>query len=342
MSQPRFLAILLAACLWAAYLVPAFAAGPDVQIRMGQTIVWTVPEGTDRVVAGDGELIEVKPLPGQNKELLISAKKPGLTNFIIWPSPTKDSEGKMVTQPFRNYTVEVISSRRSEMVAIKVKVLQVDRTDGGKTGVSWSDSVSWIEAPPNSAFRLGLPQRSSLLEAKLNTLLQEGRAKLLAQPTLLTMNGASASFLAGGEVPIPLIVRDSASIEWKSYGVKLDVQPRVEGTDTIVLRVRPEVSRVDQINAIKLPTMTIPALATRWTDTTMQVRSGESIVLSGLMLDEDTDSVLGLPLLSAIPVLGEIFKSHTKTKIHTELVFFLTPMIVTVPELLPENNYGKR
>lgn len=342
MPPSRFLAFLLAVALWAMNLGPAFAAGPDVQIRMGQTIVWTVPEGMEQVVAGDGEIIEVKPLPGQNKQLLINAKKPGLTNFIVWPSPTRDADGKMVTSPFRNYTVEVLAARRSEMVAIRVKVLQVDRTNGGKTGVSWSDTVSWIEAPSNAPFRLGLPQRSSLLEAKLNTLLQEGQAKLLAQPTLLTMNGASASFLAGGEVPIPLIVRDSVTVEWKSFGVKLDVTPRVEGADTVVLRVRPEVSRVDQTNAVRLPTMTIPAMATRWTDTTMQVRSGESIVLSGLMLDEETENVSGLPLLSSIPVLGEVFKSRTKAKVHSELVFFLSPTVVTLPDLMPENQYGKR
>ena len=340
MSQLRFLAILLALVTWAALLPPALAAGPDIEIRMGQTIVWTVPEGVDRVVVGDGNIIDVKPLPGQNQQLLISAKKPGYTNFLVWPSPTKDALGNVVQSPVRNYSIEVLTFRRPDMVAIRVKVLQVDHSNSGTTGIDWSHSVSWTESPPNAPFRLGLPQRESLLEAKLNMLVQKGRAKLLAQPTLLTMNDASASFLAGGEIPIPLILQNSASILWKPYGVRLDVQAQVEGADSIVLHVRPEVSSIDLTNGVQLQNISVPAIATRWTDTYMQVHSGQTIVLSGLMQDQKHEETSGIPILSSIPFLGELFQSHTTSVIHSELVFFLTPSIVTVPELMPENEYG--
>lgn len=322
-------------------LPSAVAQPPDYVLRMGQTIVLTVPEGVDRVVVGDGNVIDAKPITGQNHDLLITAKTPGFTNIIVWPSPTRGPDGHMVQGPFRDYKIEVLTYRRPEMVAVRVKVLEVDRTETGNAGVGWSQSVSWTEAPPNAPFRIGLPTRSSLLEATLNLLLQTGKAKLLAAPTLLTMSGSSASFLAGGEIPIPLILQNSAAIEWKQYGIKLQVDPRVEGNDTIVLKVRPEVSRIDNANAIKLPNITVPAIATRWTETNMQVRNGESIVISGLLSDENDETVTGIPVLSSIPIFGELFKTHQTNKNHTELVFFLTPAIVNNPGGMPENDYGQ-
>lgn len=340
--KEKMLPALLAAMLLAGLASPAKAIAPDIVIRMGQTIVYTVPEGVERVAIGDGEVLGVQPLGGQSKDLLISAKKPGFTNFLVWPMPYRGADGRMIQGAVRNYNIEVLTYRRPEMVAVRVKVLEVSRTESGKTGVDWSDAVSWSEAPPNSPFRFGLPMRSSLLEAQLNMMVQNRRAKLLAQPTLLTMSGQSAKFLSGGEIPIPLILQNSSSIEWKPFGVKLDVEPRVEGADTMVLKVRPEVSRIDQTNAIKLPTISVPAVATRWTETFMQLKSGESIVVSGLLSDEDEETVTGVPILSSIPFLGEAFKFRESRKNHTELVFLLTPTIVNNPATMPENEYGKR
>lgn len=340
MQRPWF-AVLLPLFLVLSAL-PALAAAPDITIRMGQTIVYTVPEGVERVAVGDGEVIDAKPLSGQNRDLLISAKKPGFTNILVWPAPARGPDGRVVQGPVRNYNIEVLTNRRPETVAVRVKVLEVSRADDGNTGVDWSDSVSWIEAPPNAPFRIGLPTRETLIEAKLNMLVQERKAKILAQPTLLTLSGASASFLAGGELPIPLILQNSVGIEWKPFGVKLSVTPRVEGADTIVLGVRPEVSRIDQLNAVKLPNISVPSISTRWTESYMQLRSGETIVLSGLMSDVDEETTSGIPLLSSIPFLGELFKTHQTRRDHTELVFLLTPTIVTTPNGMPELDYGKR
>lgn len=340
MQRPWFAILFI--LLLALPALPAVAAAPDIVIRMGQTIVYTVPEGVERVAVGDGEIIDAKPLSGQNRDLLISAKKPGFTNFLVWPSPTKGPDGRTLQGPVRNYNIEVLTNRRPETVAVRVKVLEVSRADDGKVGVDWSDSVSWIEAPPNAPFRFGLPTRETLIEAKLDMLVQERKAKILAQPTLLSLNGASASFMAGGEIPIPLVLQNSVSIEWKPFGVKLSVTPRVEGADTIVLAVRPEVSRIDRLNAVTLPGVSVPAISTRWTESYMQLRSGETIAMAGLLEDNDEETVSGIPFLSGLPFLGEIFKTHQTRRNHTELVFLLTPTIVTNPNAMPELDYGKR
>jgi Flp pilus assembly secretin CpaC len=331
-----FLLVLLVA-LWSQ---PSLAVVPNIEIRMGQTIVYTVPEGVDRVVVGDGDIIDAKPIAGQNRDLLISAKKPGFTNLLVWPAPERGPDGHMIQAPVRNYNIEVLTYRRPEMIAVRVKVLEVQRVGHDKTGVDWSQSVSFMEAPPNAPFRIGLPQRSTLLEATLNMLVQDRKAKLLAQPTLLTMNGSSASFLAGGEIPVPLLTANNAAVEWKPYGVKLQVDARVEGTDSLVLKVRPEVSRIDAANGVKLQTISVPALATRWTETVMQLKSGQGVVISGLLEDDHDEVVSGLPLLSAIPLLGELFKSHDVNTTSSELVFFLTPSIVANPDDMPEKDYG--
>lgn len=340
MQRPWFAVFLI--LMLALPALPARAAAPDIVIRMGQTIVYTVPEGVERVVVGDGEVIEAKPLSGQNRDLLINAKKPGFTNFLVWPSPSRGPDGRMLQGPVRNYNIEVLTNRRPETVAVRVKVVEVSRADDGKVGVDWSDSVSWIEAPPNAPFRIGLPTRETLIEAKLDMMVQQRKAKILAQPTLLSLNGASASFMAGGEIPIPLVLQNSVSIEWKPFGVKLSVTPRVEGSDTIVLAVRPEVSRIDRLNAVTLPGVSVPAISTRWTESYIQLRSGETIAMAGLLEDNDEETVTGIPLLSGIPFVGEVFKTRQTRRNHTELVFLLTPVIVTNPNAMPELDYGKR
>jgi Flp pilus assembly protein, secretin CpaC len=190
-------------------------------------------------------------------------------------------------------------------------------------------------------FRLGLPIRESFFEAQVNMLVQNQRARILAQPTLLTTNGASASFLAGGEIPIPLVTQNNVNILWKEFGVKLDVAPTVEGIDNIVLKVRPEVSSLDQAAGVKIGELNVPGIRTRWTETFMQVRSGESMVMSGLLNDQEVEQIDKLPFLAEIPVLGEFFKSRRTTKSRNELVFILTPTLVTQGQAQPEANYGK-
>jgi len=315
------------------------AAGPDISLRMGQTIVMTIPEGVERVVTGDGDIVDVKALPG-NRQLLVSARKPGVTNFLVWPARGRGHDDVIEVQP-RNYQVEVTSFRRTESITIRARILEILRGNDASVGLDWADGVSWVEAPPNAPFRLGLPARSGVLDAKLNLLVQERKARLLAQPTLVTTSGQPARFLAGGEIPIPLILQNSISVEWKPYGVRLDIEPRLEGSDTIILKVRPEVSRIDQTNAIKLPNVTVPAVATRWTESTLQLKNGETVVLSALTLSDDQQTEQGVPLLSAIPFLGELFKNHENKASTTELIFQITPTVAERQPLLPESGLGK-
>lgn len=316
---------------------PAHAAKPDIVIPHGQTTVFSVPEGVERVVVGDATVAEVVVLPGQNRDILINAKNPGFTNFLVW-----SARGG----PPRNYKLEVLSARRDEVIAVRIEVLEVTNRDTGNVGMRWNDQLGFAEAMPNAPFRFGLPVRTETLSASLKLLSQDRDVRVLARPTLVIQNGKKGSFLAGGELPIPIAQASGGgitySVDWKQFGIKLDVAPRLEASDTISLDLRPEVSNVDQENAIQLQQLTVPAIATRWAQTSVTLNNGESVVIAGLMRTEKFRVSSKVPYLGDIPFLGYLFGSAQYDERTSELVFVVTPQVITNNQVLPEQNYGGR
>lgn len=181
-----------------------------------------------------------------------------------------------------------------------------------------TSSVS-LPAPLNvlSAINLGL-------NAQLNLMAQEGTASVLAEPQLSARNGAKASFLAGGEFPYTVSSINGPTVFFKPYGVKLDVQPRVDRHGTIRAAIEAEVSSIDP----SISTASGPALLTRKTHTEFNVRSGETIVLSGLLQRDASTSIDKVPFLGDLPVLGALFRSKRFQNKETELVVFVTPSVV--------------
>ena len=242
----------------------------------------------------------------------------------------------------QNYLLEVLSSRRPETIAIRIKVIEVKDGGGSTTGLKWSESIKFREAPPESPFRLGLPIRDSVLDATINMLLQDKRARLLAQPTLVTMNGREATFLAGGELPVVIQTPQSVGVEWKPFGVRLRVTPNLEGVDDIILTLNPEVSSIDRQNAVSVGNFNIPAIATRTASTSISLKDGQSVVLAGLLKEETREVATKVPILGQIPVLGALFTSTTIERDDSELVIIVTPTIVQNNEVKPESDYGQR
>lgn len=314
---------------------PAWAVKPEIIIPLGQTTLLTIPEGVDRLVVGDTSIADVVVLPGQTRDILINARKPGFTNFLVWPT-----RGTV-----KNYKLEVLSSSRDETIAVRIQVLEVTERKGGHVGVRWSDAVGITEAAPGAPFRFGLPVRNDLITATLNTLAQDRDIKVLAQPTLVIQNGKKGTFMAGGELPIPLIQATAGgsayTIEWKPFGVKMEVEPRLEGNNTITMKLKPEVSSVDTENAIQLKDISVPAIATRSVETSVQVQNNESIVIAGLLRTERVRSTNKLPFLGDIPLIGYLFGSVQYDERASELVFIVTPTVVINNGVSPESDYGK-
>ncbi|NRF88530.1 type II and III secretion system protein family protein [Burkholderia gladioli] len=184
--------------------------------------------------------------------------------------------------------------------------------------------------PIASAFNLVVGSTTRGIAANLSVLEQNNLARILAQPTLVALSGQSASFLAGGEIPVPVPQSlGTISIEWKPYGIGLTVTPTVLGPNRIALKVAPEASQLDFLNAITIDSITVPALTTRRADTTVELGDGESYVIGGLVDRETTSNLSKVPFLGDLPIIGAFFKSLSYSQSDKELVIIVTPHLVS-------------
>jgi pilus assembly protein CpaC len=165
--------------------------------------------------------------------------------------------------------------------------------------------------------------------AVIRALRANGSFQSLAEPNLIAYNGQEASFLAGGEFPVPIVqgATGSVTIQFKEFGVRLNFRPTIAG-DVIRLKVRPEVSSLDFANGITLSGFRIPALTTRRAETDVELRDGQSFAIAGLLDNMSQDDQAAVPILSQIPIIGHLFKSKAQRAERTELMVLITPRLV--------------
>ena len=167
------------------------------------------------------------------------------------------------------------------------------------------------------------------LAALVRDLEHRGLLQILAEPNLVATNGKEASFLAGGEFPVPIAQAGSnagaISVQYREYGIKLAFLPVVTAHETIRLHVRPEVSSIDAANGVILSGFNIPALSTRRMETDIELGLGQSFVIGGLIDDRVIQNLSSVPGLAHIPILGALFKSRSVSKSKTELIVVVTP-----------------
>jgi pilus assembly protein CpaC len=172
------------------------------------------------------------------------------------------------------------------------------------------------------------------LGALIQALEQRNILQTLDEPTLVTSNGKEASFLVGGEFPIPVLQGGANSgavtIQFREYGVRLTFTPVVTGNNNIRLHVKPEVSALDYTNALSFNGFTIPALSSRKMETNIELGEGQSFVIAGLVDKQLTETMSKIPVLSSLPILGNLFKSKEFDRNDTELIVMVTPEI-TMP-----------
>lgn len=172
----------------------------------------------------------------------------------------------------------------------------------------------------------------------IRALQTRGLFQSLAEPNLVAETGKEASFLAGGEFPIPVAQAGAGGVAitvvFKEFGVRLNFTPNVVGGDRVRIKVRPEVSTLDFANAVTVEGFRIPALSTRRTETELELRNGQTFAVAGLLNNTATQSLQKIPGIGDIPILGLLFKSKAAQKNQTELVVMITP------EILPQNSAG--
>lgn len=232
-------------------------------------------------------------------------------------------------------------------VNLRVRIAEVSREVTRQLGIDWQaigttgnfafglltrNALTDPLLAPNrlaAAFRDGRFDVNSLIDA----LAQDRLITVLAEPNLTAMSGQTASFLAGGEFPIPVGLRDNVvSIEFKQYGVSLAFVPTVMSQGRISLRVRPEVSELTEAGAVRLAagnsSIQIPGLAVRRAETTVELGSGQSFAIAGLLQDTSRNLGRALPGVGEVPVLGALFRSDRFQRNETELVIIITPYVV--------------
>lgn len=236
-------------------------------------------------------------------------------------------------------------------VQLRVRITEVDRNITQQLGINWSSlgaSGNFIgglfsgrQLFTNNAFNLsptgafsvlaGFRAGSATIEGVLDALDQEGLVTMLAEPNLTAMSGQTASFLAGGELPVPVPQSGRTStitVEYKPYGVSVNFTPTVLADNRISLKVRPEVSELDPNNSITLNAIVVPALSVRRMETTVELSSGQSFAIGGLLQSRASDVLAQLPGLARLPVLGKLFSSKNFLSKKTEVVIIVTPYIV--------------
>ena len=252
----------------------------------------------------------------------------------------------------------VVNSSRVRQVRLKVRIVEVDRSKleqfginlfgpGGNSVVGSGTTGQFPSiatyTPPTTSTPASISVSDPLnfflysfkhnIGATIKDLENKQVLQILAEPTLTTISGQKASFLAGGEFPFP-VVQGSAggtatvTVQFRSYGVKLEFTPVVNLDGSIALKVMPEVSALDFTNAVTISGYTIPALSTKRADTQVVLQSGQSYAISGLLDRRITDAFSHTPGIASVPVLGQLFKSKNMTLSTTELIVIVTPTTV--------------
>lgn len=163
----------------------------------------------------------------------------------------------------------------------------------------------------------------------LQALINEGKARILSRPSITTMSGKTANILIGGRIPIPVSDGNgNVSIDWHEYGMKLNIEPVVDSEDKITSKVHAEVSTLDYSHGVKIDSFSVPGIATREAESEVNVRSGMTMAIGGLINSEDAKIVSKIPLLGDLPIIGRFFRHTSNTRDKRELIILITPTLV--------------
>jgi Flp pilus assembly secretin CpaC len=227
------------------------------------------------------------------------------------------------------------------MVEVSVDIIEIKRTLTNNQGVSWNDAIKFEEglsqasylnfAQPSvravapEAFRIGNITRVDPLIATLRLMINDNTARILANPKLSTESGSQASFLVGGEIPVPVTSPQGVSIEWKTYGINLQIRPNIMAKEKqISAMIQISISDLDYANSVKLNGYDVPALLNRSANSKVTVDDGGTVVIAGLKQARKESTQAKVPFLSSIPLLGWFFKSNSDKDMDTSMVVFVT------------------
>jgi pilus assembly protein CpaC len=327
-------------------------SGPIIRIDLpaGRSYPLTTPVGITKVSIANPDVADVVVVG--TRELVINSKVNGETDAIFW----------LANGTRLHYRVSVHSPADRQQIALYIKIAEVRKDFSREYGLSGlyrnrgtrvGSGTLNTDNNFNPDGSLSLPSDAGFLTvltdfgtkhllALLDLQEQTGRAKTLAEPNLLAGNKDTATFLAGGELPIPVVQPGEGSttrvtIQYKEFGVRLRFLAEILSDSLIKLNVTPEVSSLDFVNGIELSGFRIPAFRTRRVSTTVDVRRDQSMIISGLFNNEQEKIKTGIPLLKDLPIIGDLFSSSSWKNNESELLVIVTPVIVDPLDPRPQD-----
>ena len=331
--------------------------------RLRATLSRMMPDEPIGVESVEGAIV----LTGNVSSAAHSEDARALANLFAGPAQNASSQGQGQTGPSQNGAAQtpqpaqgqngntpppagVVLNRLSviapNQVNLRVRVAEVNRGTLQALGINWNHmgerilnfATANVTLLANQAaqniLQIGIPLgNNSTLSTELDAMAQEGLITTLAEPNLTAMSGQTASFLAGGEFPVPVSVNTTGgvptvTVDYKKFGVSVEFLPTILDSRRVSLRLLSEVSELSTQGAVQISGFSIPALTVRRAETSVELGSGSSFVIAGLLQNNAEHDVSKIPALGDIPILGPLFRSDRFRRQETELVIIVTPYLV--------------
>ena len=281
----------------------------DVE-SLGQLINQQYPDADVQVTSTANRLILAGNVPSPDSADQVARLAEGFLS---------SSDPETVTRELINQLIVDLPTQ----VNIRIRVAEMDRETAREFGVDTNIDVQYA-IPLKTVAPL-----ANNLTATLKALESESLISILAEPNLTAVSGEEARFLAGGQFPVPLrSLNGEVSVEYRDYGITLDMTPTILSPNRISLKVQPSVSELSEKAAVEVEGLSIPAMTVRTASTTVELASGQSFVLGGLLHERENTIISQIPLLGDIPILGALFRSEKYVRKETELVIIATAFIV--------------
>ena len=345
----------LAAAALVIALAPGFAlatANPKIRVTLGQSVTRSLAHNVKTVSIADSKVADV--VVAGPREVLINGKEIGLTTLVVWDELNRSTLFDVVVQgPFSDQQIElrvkVAEINRTKAAEYGVDLLGLGRNNAGDEGTlgSYGGQIATPSIPlsifapitgevgqatEGVRFALRYITGDNQVQAMIKAMMGSGVLRVLAEPNVVASSGQRASFLAGGEIPIPVASAGSSgvttvTIEWKEFGVKVGFLPTIVDSSIINLKVSPEVSSLDFGNGMQLSGFRVPALRTRRAETTVELKDGEVLVIGGLIMEEESRVKNQVPFLGHLPIVGWFFTDYSSAKTESELLLVVSPHI---------------
>jgi len=329
-------------------LLPNLAVAKNTKIRVtvGQSITWKVANNVKTVSIADTDVADV--VVAGPREVLINGKAIGVTTLVVWDENSASSVFDVIVRgPYSDQKIE-----------LRVKVAELNRTKALELGFDFLVKTDEIQdqatmgtfggsvATPSDPLAIfgGLPtegasailrwiQGGDDVQAMIHAAQTNGVLRVLAEPNVVAASGEKASFLSGGEIPVPIASAgaqggSTVTIEWKEFGVKVGFLPTIVDSNVVNLHVAPEVSNLDYNHGVQISGFVIPAIRSRKAETTVELKDQETLIIGGLIMEEQSEQRTRIPILGHIPLLGYLFSDVNNVTTTSELVLIVTPHLV--------------